>query len=303
MQPDQWRALARMADRLARRFHLLDQAKKTARGAWRQPELVSLVSGLEGELKSAYDACERGIAWVLAGRSDTGGLGQADAPTPGDAVRFYGLPDEAVDEPGDPNRLADALLLLGAFRAQQLDAAGRAIEAAFGLGRTQLLKRLGREGAAQQSATIALLPQMTARFEADAQRLYRDLLDGSKRVPDGVKEIADDYETVGAQLAVLRHLFRSEEFRLSLFAEHAVWWSWISGFRAAAVDASVAAAIAGEPLPQFEWAGPNDSKICVPCKGRFTNPIVTAASLADLPMPSDICAFGNNCRHHWRLVG
>lgn len=169
----------------------------------------------------------------------------------------------------------------------------------FGVGRAQVLKRVGRPDAPALAATAVLQEQMRTTYEADAQSLYAQILDGTAR-SSGVRRIVEEGATVGDAVLTLRYLFDSEAFRLTAWAEHLVWDSWLSGWRAGAVDATTAAVNAGEVPPQFQWVGPSDAKTCDPCLARFGAPIV-ARTLADLPAPSSICEGGRNCRH-WFVV-
>lgn len=287
---------------LSRQWEEIAQARKVnrTRGAWRRPAVAGTVSALEKSLRALYDETEHKIVLALVGESaeqqvsgDTGELETA-------ALEHHGLTVEDGEKPVDRKVLSAILLLLALLRSTQLGLAGETIQATYDASRAALLKRLKRPDAPALPATSPLAAQVVTQFEADAQRLYTSLLDGTARA-EGTEVIVSSSATVSDAVLRFRTLFAAEAFRLSMFAEALVWAAWMAGFRAAAVDGTQAALAAGEESPRFQWIGPDDSRTCDPCHSRFGEPVV-ARSLADLPDPWTVCEYRRACRHAWQVV-
>lgn len=277
----------------------IDQARKVnkRRGAWRRPHLTGAVATLNRSLLAEFDFTEHAIALLLAGEA----LPEQEQADPGDdvtaALTHHGLDLGIAGRDVDPAAAAAALILLGGFRATQLQFANAAVETIARNARGALLKRLGYGDAPELPETTGLTSQVARVYEDDARRLYQDLLDGTARAPVGLQQITE-LATVGSAVTALRFLFDQEAFRLTLFAEALGWDAWMAGFRAAAVEATSAARAVGAAPPQFLWTGPLDAKTCAPCRRQFAGP-VTATSLADLPAPATICEGRRSCRHWW----
>ena len=282
----------------------IEQARRVnrKRGSWRRPQLTGTVSRLEKALLSQWDFTEHAIVLLLAGEELP--VVQQDAEQDRlitAALEHHGLSEEDAGRSVDRKKLAAILLVLASWRARQLSLVGETIEEVFAASRTAILKRLKRLDAEAQPGTEVLTAQLKTSFEADSQRLYRDLLDGSLR-STGVRAIVEESATLGAAVLALRNLFDIEQFRLNLFSEHATWWSFQAGFRAGAVDGTAAALAAGEEPMRFLWSGPQDAKACVPCLSAFSEGPILATSLSALPSPSSICQWGVSCRHFYVVV-
>lgn len=287
------KALAHECHAQSAAWFQIAQARKVnrKRGAWRRPPLAGSVSRLEKLLRAEYARLERQVIAVLAGATLESARADEEAP------EF----DEA--EPVDQRRLAVVLILLGLWRARQLAVMEEAVADAFRIGREQVLKRFKLPDARPQPSTEALSAELLRRYREDAIRFHRDLLDGTTRSV-GVRQIVESGGSIGEVMNSIRALFDVEGFRISMWSEAVIWSSWLSGFRAGAVDGTqemIAAGVTAEKLPQFEWRGPADNRTCQPCLDQFRGPFI-ARSLADLPEPSSICEFQLACRHWYGLV-
>lgn len=275
------------------------QARKVnkRRGAWRRPQLTGAVARLNRALLAEFDFTEHVIALLVAGEAPPEREQAEPVPDVSAALTHHGFDPGIADRDVDPGSAAAVLLILAAFRAKQLQFANAAVETITRDARVALLKRLGHGDAPELPETAGLPSQVARVYEDDARRFYQDLLDGTARAPIGVQQITG-LVTVGSAVTALRFLFDAEAFRLTLFAEALGWDAWMAGFRAAAVEATSAARLAGQAPPQFVWTGPADAKTCAPCLSMFRGPVV-ASSLAELPAPAAICSGQRNCRHWW----
>lgn len=284
-------------------WSLFAQGRKVnkTRGAWRRPQLSQAVGVLNRQLLDLYDFTEHAIVLLLAGE-DVPAIEQdsSDDDPVAAALAYHGLSAEDGGRPLDTAVLSAVLLILARFREKQLSLAGAAVQATFSESRAALLKRLKREGTAVSGSAAVLISQVIRLYEDDAQRFYRDLLDPSPR-SQGVREIVEGSETLGAAVVALRQLFDTEQYRLTLFSEALTWDAWMAGFRVAAVEATNAAFLAGVAPPQFKWLGPDDGRTCDPCRALFGD-TVTAHSLADLPAPHTVCEYRRACRHWWGIL-
>lgn len=312
---DWWRRHLERTAELRRKYSILamvqalDQARKApkARGARVKPGLAGSVETLETALLASYHRLPKQILESLHGPSDdvaSGRIGQAKKKrkTPEEeALEEYGLPASAADDAVDADRLAAVLALILLWRRRHEAIADDAIETAYGAGREQALSEQSLESAQPTTETVNLQATVLSRFQADLDRLQTGLTSGTPR-SNGIEAIVTSGETLGQVALSLKNLFDEEQFRVEMFAEALIWVSFLTGYRAGAVEGTVEIlAEGGEPF-LFRWAGPEDEKVCDPCRDRFGPPFV-AASIADLPEPSEVCRFGFSCRHWYEIAG
>ncbi len=304
------------------------QAKRRERGAWVKPGLAGSAGELERLLLASYQRLEREVIASLSGRSDdvaSGRLAQAKKPkavTDAEedaALDYYELAESERDRAVDRTRLAAILTLLLLFLRRHRAIAAVKAKEMFAAGRKKALAEVGKTTLAEGPISAKLKGAVLGEFDGDIERLETGLRDGTARSP-GLESIIKDAATVGEAAALLRRLFDGEEFRIGMLAEALVWWTFLAGYRAAAIENTRATLqangvhlvddLASEDLdeeqltgvPRYIWVGPQDARACEPCLAEFGKGEIVALSPEDVPDPSTICSFGISCRHAFELV-
>jgi hypothetical protein len=321
--------LYQQLDLTRRQYHLLLQSrpprnKRRERGAWVRPGLSESALALETRLLKSYNNLGSDLLKSLSGPMDdisSGRMLQAKKigthrQEEEDALKFFGVDEDEIDQPVDKNRLPALLALLALWKTRHLAISDAAISEEFQRGRTKALAAAKRPNASSQPDTAALEHAVLAKFEGDIDRLEAGLRDGTVR-SYGIQWILENSASIGQAAAYTRRLLDAESFRVSMLAEAATWDAFRSGERAGAVEASrsILAALGHpfpqlatdltddekEELPRYAWSGPQDSVTCGPCSGH-AGIVVYALSLDALPDPTSICDYGRNCRHSWEIV-
>lgn len=305
----------------------LVQVPRKERGAWVKPGLADSARSLEASLLKSYRQLALDILGSLSGSSDdiaSGRLLQAPVETVSEdevdeALAYYDLPKGERSRYVDRSRLAAVLTLLALWRRRHTAIAEDAVKTLFEKGHAKALEETAQRSQMAAAVKSELRDAVIGRYGADLDRLETGLKEGTPRA-HGIDWIAQNAATVGIAAALLRRLMTVEQFRVEMFAESLVWRAWSDGYRLGAVDATLtalkdagvtltadlsAADLDDETkakLPAYLWSGPDDNKVCDPCRAQFGDPIY-ALSLDDLPAPEEICDFKQACRHFWSLEG
>lgn len=301
--------------------------KRTERGAYVHPELAEETADFERLLIKSYR--QLGSDWLksLSGSSDdiaSGRLLQAKKPPITrqeelDALDYFEVPEDEADKRVDKNRLVALLTLLALWKSRHLSISDGLVDRLFERGRKKALSDAKRSNAAEGPETTKLKHEVLNKYEDDIERLKDGLENGTRR-SDGLRRILDTAATVGAAALLLRRLFDSEAYRVSMFAESAAWTAYQQGERAGAIEATLDVLKSqGHPFPQslplsdltdeekeelprYRWSGPQDSRNCEACASKFDEPDIYALSAAELPLPEEICLAGRACRHIFQIV-
>ncbi len=308
IEPWPWLINWHWALQLQKDWQRIAQARRirAKRGARQRAQLAPIAERLERALLESYRKLDRDIIASLRGRSDdiaSGRFHQSVSDEARAVLEYYDIPEDEADHPVDRTREAAILLLLALWRRRYQAIAEEEAGTTFRMGRLEALDQLGLENAVASRDTSALKDVVLQRFDADVDRLENGLRGGTLRGP-GIEAILGSATTLATAASELRSLFDEEEFRIQMYAEAFVWGSWMSGFRAGAVDGSRQLKGEGggpDQLPRFVWSGPFDARTCNRCTAQFGDP-VAALSVDDLPDPTEICVAGRSCRHYWELA-